>query len=69
MNAQQESLTAATFSYRRDDLYQGGIWAEYDIQQWLSTGLSYVYRERDSTFSGEFNYQDSQVAWNAALKF
>jgi hypothetical protein len=54
---------------RRDDLYQGGIWVEYDIQQWLSTGLAYVYRERDSTFSGQFNYQDTQVAWNAALKF
>ena len=30
---------------------------------------TYVYRERDSTFSGQFNYQDTQVSWNAALKF
>ena len=58
-----------TLGYRHDDLYQYGGWIEYDIQQWLSTGLAYVYRERDSTFSGEFNYQDSQVSWNAALKF
>jgi hypothetical protein len=54
---------------RRDDLYQGGIWVEYDIQKWLSTGLAYVYRERNSIFTGQFNYQDSQVIWNAALKF
>ena len=65
--------TAQTFgsttANRRDDLYQGGAWVEYDIQSWLSTGLAYVYRERDSTLSGQFNYQDSQVIWNASLKF
>ena len=66
VNAQTFLGTTAT---RRDDLYQGGIWVEYDIQQWLSTGLAYVYRERDSTFSGQFNYQDTQVTWNASLKF
>ncbi|UPT75202.1 MAG: outer membrane beta-barrel protein [Elusimicrobiota bacterium] len=54
---------------RRDDIYQGGAWVEYDIQQWLSTGVSYVFRERNSTFSGEFNYQDMQTAWNLAVKF
>ncbi|MDD5302940.1 MAG: outer membrane beta-barrel protein [Elusimicrobia bacterium] len=54
---------------RRDDIYQGGAWVTYDIQAWLTTGLSYVFRERDSTFSGEFNYQDQQTAWNLALKF
>jgi hypothetical protein len=59
----------ATIGNRRDDLYQGGAWIEYDIQQWLSTGIAYVYRERDSTFSGQFNYQDSQASWNASLKF
>jgi hypothetical protein len=53
---------------RRDDLYQGGAWVEYDIQKWLSTGVAYVYRERDSTQSG-LNYQDSLVIWNASLKF
>jgi hypothetical protein len=54
---------------RRDDLYQGGGWIEYDIQSWLSTGVAYVYRERNSTLTGQFNYQESQVTWNAALKF
>ncbi len=54
---------------RRDDLYQVGGWIEYDIQQWLSTGISHIFRERNSTFSGEFNYQVQQTAWNVALKF
>jgi len=54
---------------RRDDIYQGGAWVEYDIQAWLSTGLSFVFRERNSTFTSEFNYQDMQTAWNLALKF
>jgi hypothetical protein len=58
-----------TTGTRRDDLYQYGVWVQYDIQQWLSTGLAYIYRERDSTFSGQFNYTDSQVVWNAAFKF
>ncbi|MFI5349323.1 MAG: outer membrane beta-barrel protein [Elusimicrobiota bacterium] len=65
-NAQTVGTTTAI---RRDDLYQGGAWVEYDVQQWLSTGLAYVYRERDSIFSGQFNYQESQVIWNASLKF
>jgi hypothetical protein len=66
-----DTQTAATGTRgdRRDDIYQGGAWVTYDIQAWLSTGLSYVFRERNSTFSGEFNYQDQQTAWNLALKF
>lgn len=54
---------------RRDDIYQGGAWITYDIQAWLTTGLSYVFRERNSTFSGDFNYQDQRTALNLALKF
>lgn len=54
---------------RRDDIYQGGAWITYDIQAWLTTGLSYVFRERNSTMSGDFNYQDQRTAANLALKF
>ena len=64
-----DSLGGTTTGYRDDDLYQGGIWVNYDIQEWLSTGLSYIYRERNSTFSGEYNFQDSQVTWNLSVKF
>ncbi len=68
LNAQNYNATAA-LATRRDDLYQGGVWVEYDIQQWLSTGLAYVYRERDSNLSGQFNYQDQLTSWNVMLKF
>jgi hypothetical protein len=66
LNAQSFGGTTGN---RRDDLYQGGVWVEYDIQQWISTGVSYVYRERNSTFTGQFNYQDNVTSWNVALKF
>ncbi len=64
----QTTASGAT-GLRRDDIYQGGAWVEYDIQEWLSTGVSYVYRERNSTFPADFNYEVSQTAWNLALKF
>ncbi|MDD5304792.1 MAG: outer membrane beta-barrel protein, partial [Elusimicrobia bacterium] len=64
-----QTVAGGATGSRRDDIYQGGAWVTYDIQAWLTTGLSYVFRERDSTFSDEFNYQDQQTAWNAALKF
>lgn len=64
----QTAASGAT-GIRRDDIYQGGAWVEYDIQEWLSTGLSYIYRERNSTFPADFNYEDMQTAWNLALKF
>ncbi len=64
-----QTVAGGASGSRRDDIYQGGAWIEYDIQQWLSTGVSYVFRERNSTFSGEFNYQDMQTAWNLAVKF
>lgn len=59
----------ATTGRRRDDIYQGGVWLVYDIQEWLTTGLSTVYRERNSTFTGQFNYEDQVTTWNLGVKF
>lgn len=64
----QTTASGAT-GMRRDDIYQGGVWVEYDIQEWLSTGVSFIHRERFSTFPADFNYQSQQTAWNLALKF
>lgn len=66
---QNVQSVGTTTAYRRDELYQGGAWFKYDIQAWLSTRLAYVYRELDSTLSGQFNYQDSRLTWDAELKF
>jgi len=54
---------------RRDDIYQIGAWISYDIQEWLVVGLSDIYRERNSTFTAQFNYEDQQTALSLALKF
>lgn len=64
----QTTASGAT-GQRRDDIYQGGAWVEYDIQEWLSTGLSFIHRDRFSTFPADFNYTDQQTAWNLALRF
>jgi hypothetical protein len=54
---------------RRDDTYQVGAWVTYVIQKWLSTGLSFSHRERDSTMSGQFDFEDNQATWHVTLKF
>ncbi|MEK7232619.1 MAG: outer membrane beta-barrel protein [Elusimicrobiota bacterium] len=64
-----QTTTSGATGDRRDDIYQGGVWVTYDIQAWLTTGLTYVYRERNSIFTRDFNYQDQRTAWNLALKF
>ncbi len=61
--------SSGSIGRRRDDTYQVGAWVLYDIQKWLSTGLSFTRRERDSTITGQFNFQDNQVAWHVTLKF
>jgi hypothetical protein len=41
---------------RRDDIYRGTVSADYEIKQWLSSGVSFSRNQRFSTFSGQFNY-------------
>ncbi len=60
---------SGSISKRRDDNYQVGAWITYDIQKWLFTGVAFNHRERDSTMSGQFGFEDNQVTWQAALKF
>jgi hypothetical protein len=64
-----QTTVSGASGMRRDDIYQGGAWVEYDIQEWLSTGVSFIHRERFSTFPADFNYAAQQTAWNLALKF
>ena len=64
----QNNSSGALYN-RRDDIYQYGVWVAYDIQEWLTAGVSFLSRERNSTMSGEFNYHDEQTQLNLALKF
>jgi len=61
--------SSGSIGRRRDDTYQVGAWVTYDIQKWLSTGVSFNRRERDSTLTDQFDYEDNQVSWHVTLKF
>lgn len=54
---------------RRDDLYQGRVSLDYDLESWLATGVSYTFRERASTQSAQFDYADQLTAWNVELRY
>jgi len=54
---------------RRDDLYQVGPGLDYDIQEWLRAGVTYLYRARFSVFSQQFGYRDQQTTVKLSLLF
>jgi len=54
---------------RRDDNYTLGAKADYKINDWASTGVSYRHNARFSTFSRQFNYRDNITGFNAKLNF
>lgn len=45
-------------SARRDHVYQGRAALDYDIQDWLRAGLSYLYRARSTSSAGRFGFHD-----------
>lgn len=54
---------------RRDDSYQEGASLDYDIQEWLRTGVSYLHRHKHSVFTEQFNYNDHQTMASVAVTF
>lgn len=46
-----------TLGARSDHVYQGRASLDYDLREWLSAGLSYLYRSRFSSLSGQFSYR------------
>jgi hypothetical protein len=54
---------------RRDDLYSMGLRAEYRLQEWLTTWVSYQRRLRNSIFTDQFNYVDNQTSWTLKVSF
>ncbi|MFI5360970.1 MAG: outer membrane beta-barrel protein [Elusimicrobiota bacterium] len=55
--------------YRRDDLYEGGLWVGYEMQLWLSARLAYDCRVRNSTLTGQYNYADQRTTWFVKATF
>jgi hypothetical protein len=39
---------------------------EYEIREWLTTGVDYYYLKRDSNFAN-FDYTDNRVLWKVSV--
>jgi len=56
---QYPEAVSDTEANRRDDIYTQFASLTYDIQDYLSVGLSYSHKEKHSTQSAQFNYLDN----------
>lgn len=65
----EATATGGSTANRRDDLYQTGASLDYDIQEYLRTGISYTYRTRNSRFTEQFNYNDHLTSLSLSLLF
>ncbi|MBI5625186.1 MAG: outer membrane beta-barrel protein [Elusimicrobia bacterium] len=54
---------------RRDDLYTAGLRTQYQVKDWLSTGLEYTRRQRHSTFTRQFNYGVNLTSLEVRVSF
>jgi len=54
---------------RRDDLYSAGFTVDWRVRNWMALGTSYQHMQRNSIFSGEFNYVDHHTAMFMKLSF
>ncbi len=53
---------------RDDDLFGVQAGLNYQIREWLNTGLSYFYFQRDSNFES-LEYTDNRVVWKTSANF
>ncbi|WP_419662198.1 outer membrane beta-barrel protein [Desulfosarcina variabilis] len=53
-------LTEASVDSREDDLYSAGVSAQYNIEDWLSISLGYLYRMNDSSVETQ-KYKENRV--------
>jgi len=53
-------LTEASVDSREDDLYSAGVSAQYNLKDWLSISLGYIYRMNDSNVETQ-NYKENRV--------
>lgn len=65
----ETQLLGGITAQRRDDTYKAGLGLDYDIQEWLKTGVAFEGARRFSTFSRQFNYRDNRTSWNVKVVF
>jgi polysaccharide biosynthesis protein VpsM len=64
----RETTENAVTKNRKDNFWSVGTGITYDIKKWLSCGLDYEYKRRDSNFDN-FDYKDNLVTLSAAAAF
>ncbi len=65
----QSAQTGGIAANRRDDIYTLAGNADYRLKEWLSFGLSHQYLEKNSIFTGQFNYQAHRTSLEARVQF
>ncbi|MFC1678627.1 outer membrane beta-barrel protein [Elusimicrobiota bacterium] len=58
-----------TTGSRRDDIYTKSIGVDYDIQKWLGVSLDYTHREKNSTDTANFDYENSITSLGVKAMF
>jgi len=53
---------------RKDNIWTGEVGLTYQIQKWLTTGISYRYKERSSNLD-VFDYGDNQLSFKVSAVF
>ncbi|MBI4004239.1 MAG: outer membrane beta-barrel protein [Candidatus Omnitrophica bacterium] len=53
---------------REDDFFQVGLDLRYELKEWLSSGIAYNFRTRNSNF-GTFDYDNNRYTFDVTLAF
>lgn len=54
---------------RRDDTYTQSLGVDYALQEWVTVGLAYQHKERNSIFTDQYNYEQHLTSLSCKLQF
>jgi hypothetical protein len=55
-------------AWRNDEIFGGGLAADYQVVRWLALGADYTYTQRRSSFDA-FDFADHVVGFKLTLSF
>ncbi len=62
--------TGAGFPSRDDDIYEFSTGLDYQIKEWLTTGLKYLYQDRSTdSFYEDEEYIQNRITWTLRAEF
>ncbi len=64
----EETTEAGRTAKREDEFWGGDIGLKYQIQEWLSAGMGYEYKERNSNL-GTFDYENNKATVEFSVAF